>query len=393
MKRLTALTLTAILLTFLPTTAQVPIGGDDMWPQWSPDSQYIAFNSNRDGNREVYVTDVLGGSVRNVTNMSSDEFLIGWLPDGERLAFNSNSGGRFQVFIVDGDGSDKRPLFPEAGGYGSITWSPDSRYVAYRLEDSQYIMEIESGEVWQVSRDDSFVTGAGTKWSPDGQWLAFHGFNPSSKEEIISVARVDGRDFLTFSVLTGRCCRLVWAWSPNSSEIVYGALSFPNLYSIDIATGTTQKVSSIGYVQTLHWLPNQKSLIVMADANQNGYLRTIYEVNVTDGGLRTIIQEDNLLMLPSPVGQHFAIIDQQKAFAVRLMGTDGTLIRGYNLPYDNAFGMVWSPDGKRLAMSLCLEGDADIYLISVDTEDVVNLTSEDTYTGSEELQSECLPRG
>ena len=50
---------------------------DDDWPSWSPDGQWIACVSDRDGNKEIYVMDVDGKNPRNLTNNPARD----WHPD------------------------------------------------------------------------------------------------------------------------------------------------------------------------------------------------------------------------------------------------------------------------------------------------------------------------
>ena len=48
-------------------------------PSWSPDSQRIVFNSNRDGKSEIYVMDADGGNLQNLTNHPHSDYGPAWL--------------------------------------------------------------------------------------------------------------------------------------------------------------------------------------------------------------------------------------------------------------------------------------------------------------------------
>lgn len=54
-------------------------------PQWSPDGQWLAFLSDRHGNRDVFVLPVQGGSPQRLTWHSESESLHEWLDDGRLL--------------------------------------------------------------------------------------------------------------------------------------------------------------------------------------------------------------------------------------------------------------------------------------------------------------------
>ena len=49
----------------------------------------IAFMSERDGNKEIYVMDSDGRNSRNLTRHSADDWTPSWSPNGERIAFMS----------------------------------------------------------------------------------------------------------------------------------------------------------------------------------------------------------------------------------------------------------------------------------------------------------------
>jgi len=56
----------------------------DNVPVWSPDGGQIAFESNRDGNWEIYVMDSDGSNLRRLTNNSAEDGTPAWSPNGGR---------------------------------------------------------------------------------------------------------------------------------------------------------------------------------------------------------------------------------------------------------------------------------------------------------------------
>lgn len=89
----------------------VDTGADDYYPSWSPDGSMIAFTSKaQGGDQDVFVVDVAGGRLRNLTAGSrhSDE-TYGWTLGGQILFLSdrSRTGGTF-LYFMDPDGSDVR---------------------------------------------------------------------------------------------------------------------------------------------------------------------------------------------------------------------------------------------------------------------------------------------
>ncbi len=62
---------------------------DDTTPLYSPDSQTLAFASNRDGAYNVYLIPARGGAPRQLTFTSSTDYPMAWMPDGEALIIMS----------------------------------------------------------------------------------------------------------------------------------------------------------------------------------------------------------------------------------------------------------------------------------------------------------------
>jgi Tol biopolymer transport system component len=52
----------------------------DSDPAWSPDSRRIAFVSNRDGNREIYVMDADGSGQTNISRNPAHDEAPSWIP-------------------------------------------------------------------------------------------------------------------------------------------------------------------------------------------------------------------------------------------------------------------------------------------------------------------------
>jgi len=83
----------------------------DGWAEWSPDGQKIAFDTNRDGNWEIYVMDTDGKNQRNLTNNPGADWCPSWSPDGQKIAFHANRDGvGGEIYVMDTDGKHQRNL-------------------------------------------------------------------------------------------------------------------------------------------------------------------------------------------------------------------------------------------------------------------------------------------
>ena len=56
-------------------------------PSWSPDNNRLTYESDRDGNLEVYVSNIDGSNPVNISNNSADDGGAVWSPTSEKIAF------------------------------------------------------------------------------------------------------------------------------------------------------------------------------------------------------------------------------------------------------------------------------------------------------------------
>lgn len=70
------------------------------YPCWSPDGQYIAFETDVSGNDEIFVMRSDGTGLLNVTNHPGRDTSASWSLDGKRLAFVSDRAGKADIYVM-----------------------------------------------------------------------------------------------------------------------------------------------------------------------------------------------------------------------------------------------------------------------------------------------------
>jgi TolB protein len=96
---------------------------------WSPDGTKLAFVRNtsgvegyRDLGAEVIVLDLASGQEVNVSNSEADDRGPVWSPDGEWLAFTSDRDGDEEIYAVRADGSGLTRLTHSPGQDEVAAW-------------------------------------------------------------------------------------------------------------------------------------------------------------------------------------------------------------------------------------------------------------------------------
>jgi Tol biopolymer transport system component/DNA-binding winged helix-turn-helix (wHTH) protein len=98
-------------------------------PRWSPDSRRLAFDSRPDGYAAIFVVGAEGGSPHQVTPAGQDCLAPSWSHDGQWLYFGSNRDGSWQIWKVSVAGGPLTQV-TQSGGYEAVE-SPDGKFVYY----------------------------------------------------------------------------------------------------------------------------------------------------------------------------------------------------------------------------------------------------------------------
>ena len=110
--------------------------------QPSPDGKWIAFLSDRDGWDHLYVMPAAGGDPVQITKGKFEAWRPQWSPDSQRIAFDANSEGKYgvrQLYVATIAGNPSRAriaqVTSERGTNIAPQWSPDGKRLVYQHTD------------------------------------------------------------------------------------------------------------------------------------------------------------------------------------------------------------------------------------------------------------------
>ncbi len=91
--------------------ADLPATGYVVDPAWSPNGELLAFSWRRPaGNYDIYVMDLAGHQLIELTRDSGENERPSWAPDDRHIVFESTRSGSLQIWSMLADGSEARQL-------------------------------------------------------------------------------------------------------------------------------------------------------------------------------------------------------------------------------------------------------------------------------------------
>ena len=172
------LSIDTLELIQLPT---IP-GGGDFDPAWDPSGEKIAFTSIRDGYSQLYVINVDGSDLENLTARFTPHSQPVWDPRGTNLILTGERDFQTEILIMDSGGKDELVIsVPGGQGHAHADWSKDGQFVLYerilsgiphlvakRFEDREEVALQICPEGPRANQPM-----AEGRWSPDSQWIIF----------------------------------------------------------------------------------------------------------------------------------------------------------------------------------------------------------------------------
>lgn len=235
-------------VSFDPVTAEVGAPAwlsrtsiSESFPSVSPDGRWLAFKSGDVGDIIVMRPD--GGARRRLTEGPHRDLHPRWSPDSERIAFFSNRSGSYEIWTIRPDGSGLTQLTDVPDRIvADPTWSPDGDRMAYiHMEDrSSYIVELEADRVAGPPDPLPPVPGTGGtfgawSWSPDGERIAGHFYGDDLEPEGLGLYSLGTRSYTRLSDVGS-----VPTWLGDSRRLVFHHAG--RLHLIDSETGERREL-------------------------------------------------------------------------------------------------------------------------------------------------------
>jgi Tol biopolymer transport system component len=210
----------------------------------------LAFSSVRNGNRDIYVSDLAGGPAARVTTDPAADTSPAWSPTGEEIVFVSDRGepGRPDLYRMKPDGSAVTRL-TSMGNVHEPQYSPDGRMIAFEAGGVLRLLTLETGGIEQVIGPPA--DGRHPTWSPDSRELAFE-TRRNGRSEIFRTGVTGAAPRVLVSMPGGDVGEPQWAPDGRRLAFVYRPTTFvaagsgeaaQAIYSVELDSGRLLRLS------------------------------------------------------------------------------------------------------------------------------------------------------
>jgi tricorn protease len=359
--------------------------GYTTFPHFSPDGEQIAYTSEYDGNREVYVMAAEGGAPKRLTisatlgrddvsdRMGPNNIVMTWQNTKPLIVFRSRmkSFNDFigSLFTVAPDGDLPQQVTVPRGGF--VSFSPDDSKMAFNrvfrefrtwkhyrggMADDVWIHDFKTGATENLTNNPA--QDICPMWAPDNKIyfisdrdgrMNLFAVDLTSKEtrQLTSFKDFDikfptiGKDSIVFEQ-----AGYIWRYDLKSGK----AAVVPIDVKEDLASGRSALVDAAKHIESVSLAPDGERTIVVA----RGDLFSVPAKNGTPRNLSKTSNAHERDAIWSPDGKWIAYNSDatgENELYVRAQDGKGDVVQLTNGADTYYYAAKWSPDSKKLAWS------------------------------------------
>jgi Tol biopolymer transport system component len=347
----------------------------------SRDGHLVAFLSDRDGQMDVWVTQVGSGQFHNLTHGNAPELVnpsirtLRFSPDGSLVTYwvrrpDASNGSGIGIWAVPTLGGEPRPYLE---GVAEVDWSHDGSHLAYHTPDPGDPLFVSDGNRQSGARP-IFTAPAGLHshfpvWAPDTAFIYFvQGVLPD-KLDIWRIHPTGGTPEritshnarVTYPVLLDRRTLMYLASDPDDSG--------PWLYSMDVERRIPHRLTSgpDRYTSLAASADGRRLVATLASPK-----RTLWRLPIADSATDMSAAAPislttstgfsprlgpNYLLYVSGTGTSESIWKVVDGVGTELWSGQGAQVFG---------GPAISPDGRNIAFSVRQHGQTLLYVMQAD---------------------------
>ncbi|MEM8961497.1 MAG: S41 family peptidase [Acidobacteriota bacterium] len=374
--------------------------GQELFPRFSPDGQWIAFTGQYEGDEQVYVVPTTGGEPTRLTwypavgplppRWGYDQQVYGWTPDGEQVLFRSlrDSGGDVDGLLYTVPRTGGLPVALPMPNSGAGDFSSDGTKVVYSplFRDFRHWKRYEGGwaqnlYIFDLASNDVTPVSHSERTERDPMWIGDTIYFVSDRTDHLNIFSFDPGSGAVEQLTNGAPWDVRWPSTDNLSRIVYELNG--QLHILDVSTGEDKAIVitvpddglwkrprriSVGdRVQSMGLSPDAERVVFVARGE-------VFSAPIEKGPVRNLTQSSGAHDRDaawSPDGRSIAyvsdasgedqiwIVDQAGKGEAKML-TSGHEVR--------LFSPQWSSDSEHIAY---VDKDGQLFVVEVSSGDKV----------------------
>ena len=237
-------------------------------PSPSPDGKKLVFISDIAGTEQLFIMEVDGSHITQLTRDGADHEDPAWSPDGKKIAFVLIDKEHHCIAVMDTDGSHVENLTPKEQNTIHPNWSSDSKQIIYCTNDDLEPPKKNTAEINAVDLATKTVRplitgGINTygSWSPEMKLIVFRKIIGEENSEVF-LANADGSNQRN---LTNNPFFDGWpAWSPDGQKIAFASNRRGHGYQVFVmdpnGANPTLVANTEGRGTAPRWSPDGKKI-------------------------------------------------------------------------------------------------------------------------------------
>lgn len=255
---------------------------------FSPDRKKIVY-TGRETKDGIYISDINGSNITKLTTSTEHEYMAVFSSDGTKIIYTGEVSAWSDIWIMNADGTNKINLTNIPSKMDrEPTISQNNKIAFHSSRDGNneiYVMNFDGSGLTNIST--SSADDKSPKFSPDGSKLMFLSDRASigSGKYNIWVMNADGtnKKQLTFQD------EMIGFWSPDSSKIAFTTKTANfgyDLNVVNVSTGVLTTLAQTNYQEYASgWLSSGNE--VLFDSNKNGSYQ-VYSVDLSNNNLKQL---------------------------------------------------------------------------------------------------------
>jgi Tol biopolymer transport system component len=345
--------------------------GEEIYPKWSPDGQWIAFQRRDDSGEHTFLVSPIGGNERRLR----DGVCLGlsWSSDSKALACASENG----LILVSIETGESRPLTSPTKNQQDVSpaFSPDSRMLLFfrghpMLHMSLHVLDLNDdlfprGGPRQVTAEHGnslLVPAPGVAWTPDGREAIWPMTKTTPSFKTLYRTPVDGKGSTESLPFVGRDAYMP-AVAHHRNRLVYTHSSGHfDLWQADGHTAGRHPVSSSEDEYEPQFSPDGRRLAFASSRSGSGEI-WVANSDGTEPVQLTHLGDFSGTPRWSPDG-HWIVFDA--GFEIWMVESTGGKPRRLDTGSGDSFGPSFSHDGKWIYFGNTRTGREESFRVPVE---------------------------